>query len=276
MKPAGRHTLAAAPDALPLASPALPFAAPALPLALPGLLAARDGLAGARHGPPRAVPAPVLPPDAVAAENHAPAVPPHAPAAGADGFPSETHAFGGKTNACPLGIHGPGAAIHASGTGFTKSPPTTTVSRFRLTHPAASHRLLSAARSHAIEGRILILRGEKVLLDRDLAELYEVETKALICRTEGDESSRWRLPNTVSRCFRASFAVSGRSTLTAPSCAPSVRREVSAVPERPRRQIGFLPAPKTGHPVRAEQGRGAPPASAFEAAGRTRTAAAGR
>ncbi|OGS35463.1 MAG: DNA-binding protein [Elusimicrobia bacterium RIFOXYB2_FULL_49_7] len=30
-----------------------------------------------------------------------------------------------------------------------------------------------------IEKRILLLRGQKVMLDRDLAELYEVETKAL-------------------------------------------------------------------------------------------------
>jgi len=30
-----------------------------------------------------------------------------------------------------------------------------------------------------IEGRILLIRGQKVLLDRDLAELYGVETKAL-------------------------------------------------------------------------------------------------
>lgn len=31
----------------------------------------------------------------------------------------------------------------------------------------------------SIEGRILVLRGKKVMLDRDLAELYGVETKAL-------------------------------------------------------------------------------------------------
>ncbi|MGH9447251.1 MAG: ORF6N domain-containing protein, partial [Terriglobia bacterium] len=30
-----------------------------------------------------------------------------------------------------------------------------------------------------IEGRILLIRGEKVMLDADLAELYGVETKAL-------------------------------------------------------------------------------------------------
>ncbi len=30
-----------------------------------------------------------------------------------------------------------------------------------------------------IESRIIVIRGEKVLLDRDLAELYEVPTKAL-------------------------------------------------------------------------------------------------
>ncbi|MDI6791354.1 MAG: ORF6N domain-containing protein [bacterium] len=31
-----------------------------------------------------------------------------------------------------------------------------------------------------IESRIYLIRGQKVLLDRDLAELYEVETRALI------------------------------------------------------------------------------------------------
>lgn len=30
-----------------------------------------------------------------------------------------------------------------------------------------------------IENKILLIRGQKVLLDRDLAELYEVTTKAL-------------------------------------------------------------------------------------------------
>ena len=30
-----------------------------------------------------------------------------------------------------------------------------------------------------VERKILILRGKKVMLDRDLAELYEVETRAL-------------------------------------------------------------------------------------------------
>lgn len=39
-----------------------------------------------------------------------------------------------------------------------------------------SKALISAAR---IERRILLLRGEKVMLDSDLAELYGVETKAL-------------------------------------------------------------------------------------------------
>lgn len=30
-----------------------------------------------------------------------------------------------------------------------------------------------------IESKIFIVRGQKVMLDRDLAELYEVETRAL-------------------------------------------------------------------------------------------------
>ena len=42
-----------------------------------------------------------------------------------------------------------------------------------------------------IENAILLLRGEKVLLDEDLAELYEVETRALI---QAVKRSRERFP----------------------------------------------------------------------------------
>lgn len=37
----------------------------------------------------------------------------------------------------------------------------------------------TAIPSHFIEERIFLIRGQKVMLDRDLAELYEVETKYL-------------------------------------------------------------------------------------------------
>ena len=37
-----------------------------------------------------------------------------------------------------------------------------------------------ALRNHIIQNKILDIRGEKVMLDRDLAELYQVETKILI------------------------------------------------------------------------------------------------
>jgi hypothetical protein len=37
-----------------------------------------------------------------------------------------------------------------------------------------------AVQQEVIEGKIYIIRGHKVMLDSDLAELYEVETKVLI------------------------------------------------------------------------------------------------
>ncbi|MBU4333370.1 MAG: ORF6N domain-containing protein, partial [Candidatus Omnitrophica bacterium] len=37
----------------------------------------------------------------------------------------------------------------------------------------------SVIAQESIEGKILFLRGQKVMLDRDLAVLYGVETKAL-------------------------------------------------------------------------------------------------
>ena len=40
--------------------------------------------------------------------------------------------------------------------------------------------LIPIIHAHIIERRILIVRGEKVLLDSDLADLYGVETKVLI------------------------------------------------------------------------------------------------
>jgi hypothetical protein len=44
----------------------------------------------------------------------------------------------------------------------------------------------------AIEKRILLIRGEKVLLDSDLADLYEIETKAL---TRAVVRNKERFPN---------------------------------------------------------------------------------
>ena len=34
--------------------------------------------------------------------------------------------------------------------------------------------------SERIEGRILLIRGQKVMIDADLAQLYDVETRALV------------------------------------------------------------------------------------------------
>jgi ORF6N domain len=49
------------------------------------------------------------------------------------------------------------------------------MARKKTTPPTAS--IIPAER---IERSILVIRGEKVLLDRDLADLYQVETRVLI------------------------------------------------------------------------------------------------
>jgi len=44
----------------------------------------------------------------------------------------------------------------------------------------------------SVEGLILVIRGEKVILDRDLAVLYGVETRVLIQAVKRNvERSRW-------------------------------------------------------------------------------------
>ena len=49
------------------------------------------------------------------------------------------------------------------------------MARKKTTNPSTA--LIPAER---IERSILLIRGEKVLLDRDLADLYQVETRVLI------------------------------------------------------------------------------------------------
>ena len=47
----------------------------------------------------------------------------------------------------------------------------------KMTNPKSENRIVISSRQ--IEGCIFLIRGEKVILDSDLADLYGVETKAL-------------------------------------------------------------------------------------------------
>jgi hypothetical protein len=47
----------------------------------------------------------------------------------------------------------------------------------RMTKKAHAH---AVAKARRVEQAILLIRGEKVMLDRDLAEMYGVQTKVLI------------------------------------------------------------------------------------------------
>jgi ORF6N domain len=48
-----------------------------------------------------------------------------------------------------------------------------------ITLPRATSRVAASIPSERINSRIYLIRGQKVLMDRDLAELYGVETRAL-------------------------------------------------------------------------------------------------
>src|SRR5262249_55951704 len=134
---------------------------------------------------------------------------------------------------------------------------------------AAEKSLLPIAR---IERRILLLRGQHVMLDADLAELYDVPTKALNqavkrnrARFPGDfmfqltwaetrELSRsqivtlkrglnpkyrpYAFTETESRCFRPCSEARNRSRSTLPSCEPS-SRFVGSSPLRSHSPVGF-------------------------------------
>ena len=67
-----------------------------------------------------------------------------------------------------------------------------------------------------IESRILLIRGQKVLLDSDLAALYEVETRRLneAVRRNSDrypENFMFRLTRTEQEALRAQLAISNES-----------------------------------------------------------------
>src|SRR5438876_5174768 len=88
-----------------------------------------------------------------------------------------------------------------------------------------------------VERRIFLVRGQKVMLDTDLAELYRVPTKSLNLAVKRNadrfpEDFMFQLtddeaavifptlsPNKASRCFPAFCGVRGPCRSTSPSCA---------------------------------------------------------
>lgn len=69
-----------------------------------------------------------------------------------------------------------------------------------------------------IEGAILLIRGEKVMLDRDLAELYQVETRVLVQAVKRNlrrfpEDFMFQLTKEELEAWRSHFVMSNPATL---------------------------------------------------------------
>ena len=86
-----------------------------------------------------------------------------------------------------------------------------------------------------IAEKIVLLRGEKVLLDRDLAALYGVETRSL---NQAVKRNAHRFP--ADFMFTLSREEIGRISQSVTS-SPHLKfsKKLMAPPEKPRRQIGF-------------------------------------
>jgi hypothetical protein len=95
----------------------------------------------------------------------------------------------------------------------------------------------------AIESRILFVRGERVMLDCDLATLYGVPTKALnqavkrnLERFPEDFMFQLGAAETNSlAALRSQFVTTKQSSRRAPTCNVSVRSAPSCLPKGPRR-----------------------------------------
>ena len=101
-----------------------------------------------------------------------------------------------------------------------------------------------------IENRIYIIRGQKVMLDRDLATLYEVETKVL---NQSVRRNIERFPNDFmfqltrdeDKCLRSQFVTSnigrgGKRYLPFAFTEQGVAmRRLITEDEKPKPQIGF-------------------------------------
>ena len=81
-----------------------------------------------------------------------------------------------------------------------------------------------------IEGRILLIRGQKVMLDADLAELYGVTTKRL---NEQVKRNRDRFPDDFM------FQLTGDEKDKVVANCDHLARELMSPPQKPRKKIGF-------------------------------------
>jgi hypothetical protein len=64
---------------------------------------------------------------------------------------------------------------------------------YKISNMAKSKKLITTA-DEVIMNKIYVIRGQKVMIDRDLAELYEVETKRL---KEAVRRNTSRFPKTL-------------------------------------------------------------------------------
>lgn len=99
-----------------------------------------------------------------------------------------------------------------------------------------------------IEQKIFLIRGQKVMLDRDLAQLYGVETKRLNEQVRRNikrfpEDFMFQLTWQETKLSRSQNATLKRGQYAKYRSYAFTERGVAMLmipPEKPRRQIGFL------------------------------------
>lgn len=113
---------------------------------------------------------------------------------------------------------------------------------------------LAAISPEALAGRIVVIRGQRVLLDSDLAALYEVETKRFneqIKRnpTRFPADFMFRLTEDEFEGLRSQIATSKRGGRRYLPLAFTEHGAIMAQPKPANRPIGFT-ADVTGKPAR--------------------------
>ena len=104
--------------------------------------------------------------------------------------------------------------------------------------------MVIAVTEEAIENRILLIRGKKVLLDADLAELYGVQTKAL---NQAVKRNMARFPEDFMFALNEQEVLGMRSqSVTASGTPESIRSQIATASKR---NIRYLPYAFTEHGV---------------------------
>lgn len=134
--------------------------------------------------------------------------------------PEPTHSF-------RSGIIAPAA----KGTVTAGSSPSTHAPALRCTGSTVNTPTFPAG---SIASRILRVRGHKVMLDADLADLYGVPTKALV---QAVKRNRGRFPSD----FMLQLTEQEVAILKSQTVTSSPTRELAAQPDpKPKRRIGFV------------------------------------